>query len=82
MSLNLKAKFRIVERHGFYFLQEKRFFKWVDCINYAGLTEPYPFARTEFICDVLENEIWWKIIRESRKHDSNLFIREKEKENV
>lgn len=80
MSLNLKAKFRITERGGFYFLQERRLFRWVDCFNYAGLTEPYPFTTTESIHEVLENQIWWRVIRESRKHDTNLFIRERKKD--
>ena len=79
MSLNLKAKLRIIERGGAYFLQEKRFFKWVDCISFAGiLNEPFPFTSTESITNVVKDEIWWQIIRETRKHDNKLFIREDE----
>ncbi len=80
MSLNLKAKMRITERGGSYFLQEKRFFRWVDCISFAGLLDkPFPFTQTESICYIIKDEIWWQIIRETRKHDNKLFIREKEK---
>ena len=76
MSLNLKAKLRVLERDEKYFLQEKRGFVWVDCISFTGLEAPFPFTSTKSLMELLKTEIWWQIITETRKHDSELFIRE------
>jgi hypothetical protein len=80
MSLNLKTKIRITERGGSYFLQEKRFFRWVDCFGFSGSrAKPYPFNKTKHLRYVISDEIWWQIIKETRKHDNKLFIRETKK---
>ena len=79
MSLKLKTKFRIVQKGGKYYLQEKRFFKWRNAVTYSGLKEPYGFTKTKAIHELISSELWWSIIRQTRKFDYELFRREYKK---
>ncbi len=79
MSLRLRTKFRIIEKDSKYYLQEKIFLKWRNAVTYSGLKEPYGFDSTKAIHELISSELWWDVIRTTRKFDYDLFIRQKKK---